>query len=96
MVFVDEFGFNLRLSRTRGRAHRGERAVRVVNGQRGRNFTLILAVSTEGVRHTDFYEGEVTADRFNTWSTLPVTDGQIKRICWKATPSASYLRIRLS
>jgi len=67
MVFVDESGFNLWLSRTRGRAHRGERAVRVVNGQRGQNFTLILAVSTEGVRHIDFYEGEVTADRFNTW-----------------------------
>ena len=67
MVFVDESGFYLWLSRTRGRTHRGERAVRVVNGQRGRNFTLILAVSTEGVRHTDFYEGEVTADRFNTW-----------------------------
>ena len=42
LIYVDESGFNLWTARTRGRARRGARAVRVVNGQRGANFTLIL------------------------------------------------------
>ena len=67
LVFVDESGFNLWTSRTRGRARRGERAVRVVAGQRGRNFTLILAVGEHGVVHTQIFEGGTTIDRFNTW-----------------------------
>ena len=45
MVFVDESGFNLWISRTRGRAHRGQTAVRIVVNQRGANCTLILVVS---------------------------------------------------
>lgn len=66
-IFVDESGFNLWISRTRGRARRGERAVRIVHGQRGRNFTLILAVSNEGVVHHEFYEGGTSCERFNSW-----------------------------
>ena len=37
---------------------RGARAVRVVNGQRGANFTLIPAVhSQRGVIYSDFFQG---------------------------------------
>ena len=68
LIFVDESGFNLWLSRTRGRARRGQRAVRFVGGSRGPNFTLILAVSNRrGIAHHSFFEGATNADRFNAW-----------------------------
>ena len=68
LIFVDESGFNLWLPRTRGRARRGQRAVRIVGGSRGLNFTLILAVSNRrGIIHHSFYEGAINADRFNAW-----------------------------
>ena len=44
LIYVDESGSNLWICRTRGLAARGQRAVREVGGQRGRNFTTILAV----------------------------------------------------
>ena len=66
MVFVDESGFNLWISRTRGRAHRGQRAVRIVCNQRGANCTLILAVSARGIVYADLFQGG-TIDRSNTW-----------------------------
>ncbi len=45
LIFVDEFGSNIWTARTQGRAPVGERAVRIVEGQRGQNLTLCLAVS---------------------------------------------------
>ena len=45
LVFQDETGFNLWTVRTRGRARRGEAAVRILGGQRGQNVTVLLAVS---------------------------------------------------
>ena len=60
IIFVDESGFNLWISRTRGRARKGERAVRIVGAQRGANFTLILAVSsTRGRIHHEVFQGKV-------------------------------------
>ena len=62
----DECGFNLWTARTRGRALRGARTVSVVNGQRGANFTLILAVfSQRRVIYSDFFQGGTTQERFN-------------------------------
>ena len=43
MIFIDESGVNLHVKRTRGRAVAGERAVRVIEHQRRRNVTLIVA-----------------------------------------------------
>ena len=62
MVFVDESGFNLWISRTRGRAHRGQRAVRIVGNQRGANYTLILVVSARGIVYADFFQSGTTVD----------------------------------
>ena len=45
LIFVDEAGINLWLKRTRGRARRGERAVRVAQGHNGHNLTMTFAVS---------------------------------------------------
>ena len=44
-VFVDEYGYNIWTARCHGRAVRGKRAYRRVCGQRGRNFTVTMAIS---------------------------------------------------
>lgn len=68
VIFIDEAGINLWVRRTRGRARRGERAVRVVGGQRGRNFTVTFAVSSRrGLVHHAIFEGGMTSDRFNAF-----------------------------
>ena len=65
IVFVDESGFNLWLKRTRGRARRGQRAVRVVGGQRGRNITAVFAVSNiRGLLLHDIFPRAMTGDGF--------------------------------
>ena len=77
LIFVDEAGINLHTKRTRGRAHRGQRAVRVVNGRRGANFTMTFAVSaTHGLLHHDLMDGAMTCQRFqeflqNLFQQLP-------------------------
>ncbi|KAF0287323.1 hypothetical protein FJT64_014245 [Amphibalanus amphitrite] len=64
-VYVDETGLNLHLSRSRGRAQVGERAARVVCGQRGRNMTVILAISDRvGVVYYEIVWGGVDVERF--------------------------------
>ena len=40
IILIDESGFHLWLSRTRGRAVRGQRAVRVARARKGTHFTL--------------------------------------------------------
>ncbi len=65
MIFIDEAGINLWCKRTRGRARRGERAVRVVGGVRGQNVTMTFAINaTNGVIHYDLREGGMNGDRF--------------------------------
>ena len=62
------FFIYLWVRRTRGRAPRGHRAVRVVGGQRGRNFTVVFAVSNRrGLIHHDVFEGGMTSEKFNTF-----------------------------
>ena len=65
VIYIDESGYNVWTQRTRGRAHVGSRAVRTINGQRGENLTLILAVSPQfGVEHYKFRTGGTTSDAF--------------------------------
>ncbi len=69
-VFIDEFGANVWTSRTKGRAPRGQRAVRIVDGQRGKNGTLCLAVSPVlGVVHSSTFEGGMTQELFRDFIT---------------------------
>ena len=42
---MDECGFNIWTARTHGRSYKGQRAVRVVCGQRGQNLSLLMADS---------------------------------------------------
>lgn len=65
LVYIDEAGINLFCARTRGRALVGQRAVRVVNGRRGRNLTICFAVSnTRGLVHHQLIEGGMTGEVF--------------------------------
>ena len=65
LIFIDEAGVNLFCSLTRGRVMRGNRAVRVVNAQRGRNLTIRFAVSSiRGLVHHEILEGGMTNLRF--------------------------------
>ena len=69
-VYVDETGLNLHVSRTRGRSAVGERAARVVCGQRGRNMSVIMAISDQvGVLYYEVVWGGVTAEIFSDFLT---------------------------
>ncbi len=64
-IFVDEFGVNVWTSRSKGRAPQGQRAVRIIEGQRGRNLTICLAVSSVvGLVHYVAIEGGMTQELF--------------------------------
>ena len=64
-ICIDEFGFDVWTSRTKGRAPQGARAVRIVEGQRGKNVTLCLAISPLiGLVHSSIMEGGMNKERF--------------------------------
>ena len=68
LVYIDEADINLYCSRTRSRAPVGQRAVRVVNGRRGRNLTICFAVSnTRGLLHHHLMEGGMTCELFRAF-----------------------------
>jgi transposase len=48
LVFVDESGFNTSMTRLRARAPKGKRAYGKVSRNRGKNTTLIAAITLEG------------------------------------------------
>lgn len=68
LIYVDESGYNLWISRTRARAPRGQRAVRIVGGRTGPNFTLTIAVSNlRGLVYTSTKEGGSNIAYFNNF-----------------------------
>ena len=75
IIFIDESGINLWLKRTRGRAIRGQRALRTVGGQRGRNLTMTFAVSSRrGLIHHNLMEGGMNRQSFRDF-LLNVVNG---------------------
>ena len=65
-VYVDETGFNLWIKRTYGKARVRERVNRRVGGQRGRNVTVIAAISDKvGIMYHKIHCTSVTNDCFN-------------------------------
>ena len=68
IIYVAESGSHLWLSRTRGRARKGTRAARVVDGRRGPHFSIIIAVSNRrGLIHHTVHNGGTTQALFNTF-----------------------------
>ena len=68
IVYVDESGFNLWTKRTNGRSLKGQPAVRVSCGSKGKNLSLILSISSEvGVVYSQFVSGSVNRDIFKNY-----------------------------
>jgi transposase len=67
-VFVDESGFNTSMTRLRARAPRGQRAYGKVPRNRGKNTTLIAAITLEGAMGESMtVEGATDAKAFEAY-----------------------------
>ena len=68
LVFVDESGFNTSMTRLRARAPRGQRAYGKVPRNRGKNTTLIAAITLEGAMGESMtVEGATDAEAFEAY-----------------------------
>jgi transposase len=68
LVFVDESGFNTSMRRLRARAPKGKRAYSKVPRNRGKNITLISAITLEGAMSQSMsVEGATDALAFETY-----------------------------
>jgi transposase len=68
LVFVDESGFNVSMTRLRARAPRGKRAYGKVPRKRGKNTTLMAAITREGAMGTSMaVEGATDALAFEAY-----------------------------
>jgi transposase len=67
LVFVDESGINLGMTRLRGRAKRGERLSDCCPRNRGSNISLIGALSLDGLIATMSLSGSVNTEVFITY-----------------------------
>lgn len=75
-VYIDEAGFNLSLTRRRGRAAPGQRAVQHLPKQRGRNMSLIVAaVPSCGVVSASIHIGGTDRNRFAEWMEKELQPG---------------------
>lgn len=67
-MFVDESGFNTSMTRLRARAPKGKRAYGKVPRNRGKNTTLIAAITLEGAMGESMtLEGATDAKAFETY-----------------------------
>jgi transposase len=68
LVFVDESGFHTSMTRLRARAPKGKRAYGKVPRNRGKNTTLIAAITLEGAMVTSMtVEGATDAEAFEAY-----------------------------
>ena len=68
LVFVDESGFHTSMTRSRARAPRGKRAYGKVPRNRGKNTTLIAAITLEGAMGESMsVEGATDAEAFEAY-----------------------------
>ena len=67
LIFLDEFGINLTMTRTHARAPLGERAHVTEPFHHGRNISVISAVGLEGVCAPMMIEGAVNSEVFELY-----------------------------
>lgn len=67
LVFVDECGTNIGLTPLRARAPKGERAFGQAPRNRGKNTTLLAALSSEGIRAAMTVEGATDGAAFEVY-----------------------------
>ena len=66
-IYVDESGFNLHQIRTLKYACKGQRTIQVRPSQKGKNTTLVLGTSKEGIIAYDFKQGAYTGASFTAF-----------------------------
>jgi len=64
LLYLDESGFQTNMTRTHARCPRGQRAIDVVPRNRGRNLTLLCALTLAGPTAPLVVEGGVNGDVF--------------------------------
>jgi len=67
LVFIDESGFHLAMTRRYGRARRGARAVYTVPTNRGLNLSVISSVRLQGVVASLSVKGAIDTSIFDTY-----------------------------
>ena len=67
LIFIDESGINLGMTRLRGRSLRGERLYDSCPRNRGSNISLIGALSLDGLIATMSLQGSVNTEVFLTY-----------------------------
>jgi transposase len=67
LVFIDETGVNLALTRTYARAPRGVRAVGAVPQNYGENLTVLAALDCQGIRAAMLVAGATDGDVFRSF-----------------------------
>jgi transposase len=67
LVFLDETGASIRLTRTHARAPRGQRAVGRVPRNQGTPTTLVAALTVRGLVAPQRHVGAMNSERFAAW-----------------------------
>lgn len=67
LVFIDESGLNLSLTRSEGWGPRGERVVDHVPGRRWESYSIIAALRNKGVIAPMLIAGAMNTDAFRVW-----------------------------
>lgn len=67
LYFIDESGTHLGLTRLYGRAAPGERVVEATPGYSGPHYTVIAALSLQGVSAPFVFEGNTNAPTFEAY-----------------------------
>lgn len=67
LVFLDESGVNLALTRSQAWGPRGERVVDHVPTKRWETFTVVAALRSKGIIAPMLLAGAMNADAFHTW-----------------------------
>ena len=67
LKFIDESGVNLGLTRLFGRASRGQRVVEATPGHSGTHYTLIAALSWQGVQAAWILPGAMDREAFDVY-----------------------------
>ena len=95
-IYIDETGFNMYTRRQYGRAPVGQRVNRIVNGQRGRNTTVIVAISDQvGVVYYEIVVGGVTGEIFRNFITslTAILDNERAFLIMDNAPSHNNIHI---
>jgi len=69
LVFLDETSTQTILTRTRGRAPRGQRVVAQIPRNHGHNVTCLAAITPDGITEPLVFEGAVDGPLFAQWLT---------------------------